>query len=181
MGAFDWLSGAKTVTPVDFSNIPLPKENVFLKLLGDPNMQQMMMQMGARIGGPGSAGEAIGVPASNMLRAKQMAEATEKQDQGFMSQMLNALGGGDLSKLPVTAQGDPSGIDSITVNDKGVIVKMPRPGTSSAYGSNELPETQTGGSKLAQTSTSAPVSQPSVGGQDLLPFFRGLLGYQLKI
>lgn len=176
MGAFDWLSGEKTVTPVDFSNIPLPKENIFLKLLADPNVQQMMAQMGARIGGPGSAGEAIGVPASNMLRAKQMAEATEKQDQGFMNQMLHTLGGGNLAQLPVTAQGDPSGIDSMTVNDKGVTIKMPRPGASSAYGSNELPETQTSGSKLAQTSTSAPVSQSSVGGQDLLPFFKGLLG-----
>lgn len=176
MGAFDWLSGEKTVTPLDFSNIPLPKENIFLKLLSDPNVHQLMAQIGARAGGPGSAGEAIGVPTSNMIRAKQMGAATEKQDQGFMNQMLSALGGGSLAQLPVTAQGDPSGIDSMTVNDKGLTIKMPRPGTQSAYGTNELPETQTGGSKLAQTSTSAPVSQPSMGGQDLLPFFRGLLG-----
>ena len=179
MGVFDWLAldpnlaGGKTVNNISpTTGVPAAPGFSLTSLLADPNMQQLLAQMGSRIGGPGSAGEVIGVPTSQAIRSQQMAKAVEKQDQSFMGQMIRALGGGNLADIPVTPQGDRNGVDSLSVNDKGVTIKLAPLKMRDSYGSDKPLESQTKPAQSMQTPVQAPVS----GGQDLRPFFSSLLG-----
>jgi len=157
MGAYDFLQDPN-FTPVAETGANLAPQGGIGGFLSNPANLRLMAEMGSRFGA-GGAGEAIGVPTSQMIRSQQMGQAAEKQTTGqgaFMDKVLQALGGGDLSSLNVTPQGDMKGIDSLSLNDKGLTIKMPRPGGQSSFGTNKALEM--GGSQQPQPS--APV-QPT--------------------
>jgi hypothetical protein len=164
MGDFDWLSGAKTVSPE--LNFPqqVPAQ---AGLLQNPDFLQMLAGIGSRLGGPGSVGEAIGVPVGQSIRAQQMAKEVGKQ-RSLMDDVLRALGGGHINNIPTSPVGDMQGIDSMTIDDKGMTIKMPRPGQASSYGTNKPLE--------SEVRSSNSVVPSSAGGQNMRPFFNSLLG-----
>lgn len=159
----------------------------FAAMLADPNIQQLMAQMGARIGA-GGVGEAIGVPTSQMIRSRQMAKATEKQQAGqeeFWERMRGVLGGGDLSKIPITTPSDLTGANSVFIDDKGMTLKMPRPGAKAPFGTQQPLEaegiptpTPTPVAPVAPTAPTAPMERvpaAQVGGRDMRPFWKAQL------
>lgn len=134
----------------------------FTQLLADPNMQQLLAGIGARIGGQGSVGEAIGVPTGQAIRAQQFQKAATKQQgqqQDLWQSILGAIQGGDTGKL-FTEPGTP-GLDSMTIDSKGINIKAPNVFGASGYGTDEPLEAGT---------------EAKGGGRDFSPFFKPLLG-----
>lgn len=115
-GWFDFLKGDGPKDPVE-ANTP----GMLDSLLSDPDVLRSMAEAGTRIGGPGSVGEAIGVPTSNMIQRQAVASAVTKQqqDQKNFRDMLLGLAGnknflgpkGDLATADeISFKGDGSGI-----------------------------------------------------------------------
>jgi shikimate 5-dehydrogenase len=93
----------------------------FGQLLSDPNFQNLLAGTGARLGA-GGAGEAIGLPAQQLIQSqasqKALAEQNKKRDD-FMQQLLQALGG-------FTPKGQP-GLESMTVGPEKTSVDIINP------------------------------------------------------
>jgi hypothetical protein len=136
----------------------------FAKLLADPNMQQLLAQIGAKIGGQGSVGEAIGTPTSQIIGQQQFQKAAGKQQSqqnDLWQSILGAIQGGDTGKL-FTDGTDMNGLNSLTIDSKGINLKGPNPFAAPSFGA-EQESLESGTSKNG-------------GGKDYSPFFRPLLG-----
>lgn len=92
----------------------------------DPNIIRMMGDTGAKLSGPGTIGEAMGTGASNLVRARQLQKASEKQST-LMQAIADALKKDPLGRSLVGDPSDPNTLDSYTVNNKGITIKAPNP------------------------------------------------------
>jgi len=176
---FSWLTGGQQALPGSLTQTPnavlpgtLPIGDTsaggfdFAKLLSDPNMQQLLAQIGAKIGGQGSVGEAIGTPTSQMIGQQQFQKAAGKQQSqqnDLWQSILGAIQGGDTGKL-FTDGTDMNGLNSLTIDSKGINLKGPNPFAAPSFGAEQ-------GSLESETGTTK-----TGGGKDYSPFFRPLLG-----
>lgn len=123
---FEWLTGTKTVPGTSGQ----PTEEVPVGLLNDPNKLMALAQLGQGLGQGQGFGEAAGQAATNLIRAKayqQAAAKQQEQQQGIMGNLLAALRGeGDVTKL-VGPKDDMNTADAITISDKGINLKLPKP------------------------------------------------------
>lgn len=87
-------------------------------MFSDPNILQAMGAMGAETGGEGSFADIVGRAAVNLSKQQQMQKAATKQmeqRQNLGQSLIEALRSGNL----LTEQGDLSGADSVTFDNKG--------------------------------------------------------------
>ena len=82
----------------------------------------LLAGMGAKMGGPGSVGEAIGAPTQQMIQSRAMRETLggqEKAGKEWRDLLRSVL-------LGVTPAGEP-GINTAKVSDKGVMLDIAGP------------------------------------------------------
>jgi hypothetical protein len=125
MAMFDFLkgdSGINNLPSYDVATTPINSGGGMLDIitnaLKNPNVIRTMGDVGAKMSGPGTIGEAVGTGASNLVRNEQLQKAGEKQ--GKLNQMvIDALTGkSDVTKL-VGPKCDVNTADEIVLKGDG--------------------------------------------------------------
>jgi len=92
--------------------------DMLINVLKDPNIIRTMGDVGAKLSGEGSFGEAVGTGASNLVRNQQLQKAGEKQSN-LHKMIIDAITGkGDVSKI-VGPKEDMNTANQLTLKGDG--------------------------------------------------------------
>jgi len=150
-------------------------------LFQDRNFLNLLAGIGSRVGGPGSVGEAIGVPTQGMIQGKAMQEAlagSEASRKSQMDQLIKILAGlspGDMTPKeeagPTALKTSPGGYTlDITSPIKEENVGTP---TSTAFPAGASSRSQQVGQPF-KAPGSPKAASPGGGGynlSDIIPFY----------